>query len=114
MRRLTTNTKKIEREITVARVRKRYVWPQARLVRLMNRFRSDVRIVHHGREADGRNVLELMALAAPEGSTVVIRVEGPDAAEAMLAIDRLICSLHHLENEPQRVEFTADAGAVAG
>ena len=55
-------------------------------------FHSNVRVGYDGKEVDGKNVLELMALAPPEGSTVWIRVEGPDAAEAMHAVDQLVQS----------------------
>jgi phosphotransferase system HPr (HPr) family protein len=90
------NGEKLEKEVTVANNHGRYVWPAASFVRLMNRFHCDVRVAHNGTEADGRNVLELMALAASHGCKVRIRVEGRDAAEAMLEIDRLIYSIQHL------------------
>jgi phosphotransferase system HPr-like phosphotransfer protein len=58
----------------------------------MARFRCDVRVAYNGKEVDGRNILELITLAPPEGSTVRIRAEGPDAAEAMHAVEQLIQS----------------------
>jgi phosphotransferase system HPr (HPr) family protein len=51
-----------------------------------------VRVAYNGKEVDGRNVLELITLDPPEGSTVRIRAEGPDAAEAMHAVEQLIQS----------------------
>jgi len=90
------NSHAIERQVTVGNVRKRHVLPAASFVRLMNRFRCDVRVAYNGKDADGRNVLELLALAPPDGSKVLIKVQGPDAAEAMLEIDRLIYSIPYL------------------
>jgi phosphotransferase system HPr (HPr) family protein len=58
----------------------------------MHRFRCEVRVAYQNREVDGRSVLELMTLEAPEGSTVQIRAEGADAVEAMREVDRLIKS----------------------
>ena len=82
---------KIAKEVTVKK-RQRYIWPEAQFVRLMHRFRCEVRVAYQNREVDGRSVLELMTLEAPEGSTVQIRTEGADAAEAMREVDRLIKS----------------------
>jgi phosphocarrier protein len=90
------NGEKLEKEVMVANNERRHLWPAASFVRLMNRFRCDVHVAYNGKHADGRNVLELVALAPPDGSKVLIRVQGPDAAEAMLEIDRLIYSIRHL------------------
>src|SRR5689334_3277574 len=81
-------TKKLEREITVKK--RHYIWLEARFVRVMMPFRSAVRVSYDGREVDGKNVLDLMTLAPPEGSTARIRAEGPDAAEAMYTLDQLM------------------------
>jgi phosphotransferase system HPr (HPr) family protein len=81
---------KLEKEITVKK--RHHIWAEARFVRAMLPFHSNVRVGYDGKEVDGKNVLELMALAPPEGSTVWIRAEGPDAAEAMHAVDQLVQS----------------------
>jgi phosphocarrier protein HPr len=80
-------TEKLEKEIVVRK--RHYVWSEARFVRAMMPFHSNVRVGYDGKEVDGKNVLELMTLAAPEGSTVRVRAEGPDAAEAMHALEQL-------------------------
>ena len=89
-------TEKLEKEITVRK--RHYVWSEARFVRAMMPFQSNVRVGYDGREVDGKNVLDLMTLAPPEGSTVHIRAEGPDAAEALHALEELIRS-HPDENK---------------
>jgi phosphotransferase system HPr (HPr) family protein len=75
----TNGTKKLEKDVTVQK-RQRYVWSEARFVRTIARFRCEVRVALNGKEVDGRNVLELITLDPPEGATVRIRAEGPDAA----------------------------------
>jgi phosphotransferase system HPr (HPr) family protein len=55
-------------------------------------FHSNVRVGYDGKEVDGKNVLDLMTLAPPEGSKVRVRAEGPDAAEAMHAVEQMIQS----------------------
>jgi phosphocarrier protein HPr len=81
-------TRKLEREFTVRK--RHYVWSESRFVRTMLPFHSNVRVGYNGTEADGKGVLDLMRLAPPEGIKVWIRIEGPDAAEAMRAVDQLI------------------------
>ena len=83
-------TEKLEGEFTVKK--RHYVWLEARFVRAMMPFHSNVRVSYDGKEVDGKNVLDLMTLAPPEGSTVRVRAEGPDAAEAMHAVEQLIKS----------------------
>jgi len=82
---------KLEREFTTVRKR-HYVWSEARFVRAMMPFHSNVRVGYDGKEVDGKNVLDLMTLAPPEGSTVRVIAEGPDAAEAMHALEQLMPS----------------------
>ena len=83
-------TGKLEKEVTIRK--RHYVLSEARFVRAMMPFHSNVRVAYDGKEVDGKNVLDLMTLAAPEGSTVRVRAEGSDAAEAMHALERLIRS----------------------
>ena len=83
-------TEKLEREFTVKK--QHYVWSEARFVRAMMPFHSTVRVAYNGTEVDGKSVLDLMTLAPPEGSTMRVRAEGPDAAEAMHALEQLMRS----------------------
>jgi phosphocarrier protein len=79
---------KLEKEITVKK--RHYIWAEARFVRTLLPFHSNVRVGYNGTVVDGKSVLDLMTLAPPEGTKVRIRIEGPDAADAMHAVDRLV------------------------
>ena len=83
-------TQKLEKEITVKK--RHYIWSESRFVRTMLPFHSNIRVGYNGTEVDGKSVLDLMTLAPPEGTKVRIRIEGPDAAEAMHAVDHLMQS----------------------
>jgi len=89
-------TGKLEKEVVVRK--RHYVWSEARFVRAMMPFHSNVRVGYDGKEVDGKNVLDLMTLAPPEGSTVRVIAEGPDAAEAMHALGKLT------QSNPRRIE----------
>src|SRR5258708_18164045 len=89
-------TEKLEKAFTVRK--RHYIWSEARFVRAMMPFHSNVRVGYDGKEVDGKSVLDLVTLAPPEGSTVRVRAEGPDAAEAMHALEELMRS-HPDENK---------------
>ena len=72
---------KLEKEITVRR--RYYIWSEWRFVHAMLPFRPNVRVGFNGNEVDGKSVLDLMTLAAPEETKVRVRIEGSDAAAAM-------------------------------
>ena len=62
----------------------------AQLVQTANRFLSDVMIEKDGNEVNGKSIMGLLMLAAPQGSTISITVTGDDAAEALNQIGSLI------------------------
>ena len=79
---------KLEKEITVRK--RHYIWSESRFVRTLLPFHSNVRVGYNGTEVDGKSVLDLMTLTPPECTKVRIRIEGPDAAKAMHAVDQLM------------------------
>jgi phosphotransferase system HPr (HPr) family protein len=81
---------KLEKEITIKK--RHYLWSESRFVRTMLPFHSNIRVGYNGTEVDGKSVLDLMTLTPPEGTKVRIRIEGPDAAKAMHAVDQLMQS----------------------
>ena len=87
----SNRVEKLEKEITVQN-RRRYIWLESRFVRTMLPFHSNIRVGYNGTEVDGKSVLDLMTLAPSEGTKVRIRIEGPDAADAMHAVDQLVQS----------------------
>jgi phosphocarrier protein HPr len=64
--------------------------PAAELVKLANRFRSDVWIRKEDTEVSGKSIMGVMMLAAECGSTVEIRASGEDSREAVDALAQLI------------------------
>jgi phosphocarrier protein HPr len=62
----------------------------AQLVQTANRFLSDVMIGKDGNEVNGKSIMGLLMLAAPQGSKVNVTVSGEDAGDAMKVIGTLI------------------------
>jgi phosphocarrier protein HPr len=65
----------------------------ARLVRLAGGFRSDIRLVRSDalhRTVNAKSIFSVLLLAATQGTMIDIIVDGPDEAEAMESLCRLI------------------------
>lgn len=61
--------------------------PAAKIVSLCNTFQSDIEIIKEGEPpANGKNILDIMMLAAAPGMKLELRARGPDADDA---IDKL-------------------------
>lgn len=62
----------------------------AQLVQTANRFRAEVTVEKDGLEVNGKSIMGILMLAAPQGSRISVAVAGEDAEQAMTAIGRLI------------------------
>lgn len=61
----------------------------AKLTQLASRFSSDVFIARAGKRVNAKSIMGVMMLAAGRGTTVTVDAEGPDAEEALQAIEAL-------------------------
>lgn len=65
--------------------------PAAKIVALCNTFASDIEIVKDGEDpANGKNILDIMMLAAAPGARLELRIKGPDYKEAMAQLAALL------------------------
>jgi phosphocarrier protein HPr len=62
----------------------------ARFVHAASEFAARVRVSRGGREVDGKSILGLLLLAAPQGSAIVITADGADEEQALKALCRLV------------------------
>ncbi|MBB5322121.1 HPr family phosphocarrier protein [Marinobacter oulmenensis] len=62
----------------------------AKLVATASDFDSTVRIRGNGREVDAKNIMQVMMLAASQGTDVELVADGPDEYEAIEALAALI------------------------
>lgn len=62
----------------------------ARLVQTANRYGADIIIEKDGLEVNGKSIMGILMLAAPQGSRIRVAVSGEDAAQAIAAIGQLI------------------------
>lgn len=62
----------------------------AQLVQTANRFDSEVLVEKDGIEVNGKSIMGILLLAAPQGTEIALTVSGSDEDEAMSALTRLI------------------------
>ena len=63
--------------------------PAGMFVREAGRFKSEVAVLKDGTEVNGKSVMQLMLLAAEHGSSVTLRISGPDERAALAALEDL-------------------------
>jgi phosphocarrier protein len=77
------------RDIIVSNKLGLHARPAMQFVDLANQFKSDIRVTKFGDEpgeADGKSVMEMIILAATEGTKMRIDAEGEDADEAVVKL----------------------------
>ena len=79
----------IEHEIEVVNRLGLHARAAAKLVHLTSRYESRVTLAKDGEEVDAKSILGVLMLAAPKGSSVILRVDGDDESVAAEAITDL-------------------------
>jgi len=82
----------IEREATIVNQEGLHARPAARIVRLASQFNSEIELAKDGLGVNGKSIMGVMMLAAECGSSILIRADGPDAAQAVEALAQLVAS----------------------
>lgn len=77
------------RQVVVGTRQGLHARPADMLAREARKWQSRIELVAGSQRADGKSILELLTLAAEEGTHVVIEATGPDAREAITAIGGL-------------------------
>jgi len=83
----------VSREVVIANRLGLHARPAMQFVDLANRFRSSVRVETLGdkpQQADGKSVMQMIVLAAVEGTRLRLTAEGDDAEEAVAKLAELI------------------------
>ena len=64
--------------------------PCAKFVKQAGQFKSEIWVSKDDENVNGKSIMGLMMLAAGNGSKLTISCEGPDATEALNALEKLI------------------------
>ena len=61
-----------------------------KFVQTANKYQSAVTVEKDGQSVNGKSIMGVLMLVAAKGSWISVRCEGPDAADAMVALASLI------------------------
>jgi phosphocarrier protein len=76
----------VEREVTIRNRAGLHTRPAATLVKTAARFRAEFFIRKDMFEINGKSIIGVMTLAAEQGSTLLLRFDGPDEQDALAAV----------------------------
>lgn len=62
----------------------------AKFVNTASRYESDVCLICDDRRADGKSIMSIMMLAAPQGTPLELEVDGKDEKEVMKVLVELV------------------------
>ncbi|HXJ23667.1 MAG TPA: HPr family phosphocarrier protein [Polyangia bacterium] len=83
---------KTERDVLVRNRLGMHARAAVRFVQIANGFKSEVKVVKDGQEANGKSIMGLLTLVAAHGVTMKVVCEGEDATEALTALADLVAS----------------------
>ncbi len=64
----------------------------ASFVKAIKDLKVEVSVSWEGQTANGRSVLDLLTLGAPQGSLLELQIQGDDAEEALSTLTRLVAN----------------------
>jgi phosphocarrier protein HPr len=76
--------------------------PAMQFVDIANRFKSKIIVSNGETKVNGKSIMEISMLAATCGSKLRLRIEGPDADEAIRALRELVEERHFNEPIPEK------------
>ena len=80
----------VERSVQILNKNGVHARPAAEIVKAAAKFKSDITISREDIEVNGKSIMGVMMLAAECGSSILLRATGPDATEALDAIEALV------------------------
>ncbi len=78
-----------ERVIRVSNSLGLHARPAGKISQEAQRYAASITICSREAEADAKSILDVLTLAAPQGTELTLRAHGPDAASALQGLSRL-------------------------
>ena len=64
--------------------------PASVFVSLAKEFRSDIRVYHDGKTANGKSMVSMLRLGVERGGIITITADGPDSAKAIETLQNAV------------------------
>ena len=81
----------VTRDFTICNMRGLHARASAKFVQCAESFDAEITVCKDGQCVGGTSIMGLMMLSAGKGSSVQISATGPQADEALTALETLIC-----------------------
>lgn len=81
-----------ERSVQIVNKHGLHARPAAEMVKAASRFKADITISRDDLEVNGKSIMGVMMLAAEYGATITLKASGPDADDALQALEALVAS----------------------
>ncbi|WP_320007049.1 HPr family phosphocarrier protein [Maridesulfovibrio sp.] len=88
----STGEDAVARTVVVSNQLGLHARPAAKLAQEAQNFSADIKVVCESQEVDAKSILDVLTLAAAQGSVLELRADGPDAVAA------LDCLEEHFKN----------------
>jgi phosphocarrier protein len=89
---LSNSTGQLSREMTILNKHGMHARPAAMLIKTAGQYVSDIYIEKEGNRVSGKSIMGLLTLEMYQGSIITVHAEGPDATDALNAIEELVRS----------------------
>ncbi len=80
----------LARKVTIPNPEGLHARPAMQFMDVAGRFQSRIKVKKGDQVVDGRDPMELLLLDAPKGTELELEADGPDAADALDALARLV------------------------
>ena len=83
---------RMDRQVTIQNSLGLHARPAMQFVDVANQYQSAIKVWKGDQAVDGKSIMQMMMLAATEGTALKIVAEGQDAAQALDALEKLVNS----------------------
>lgn len=83
----------IEKNIIIVNKTGIHARPASQLVKLLNGFKSSVKIVNENKTANAKSIINVMSMGLTMGSEITVRINGEDETAAMEGFKNFILNL---------------------
>lgn len=80
----------MDRQIKIVNKLGLHARPAMQFVDVANQFQAGVKVCKGDQVVDGKSIMQMMMLAATEGTVLKVVAEGADAAPALDALEKLV------------------------
>lgn len=73
--------------------------PAQKFVKLAEGFQAEIKVLNGDRVCNGKSIMDMMTLGAPQGARIELEACGPDADDALSALAQLVAARFHETDE---------------